>query len=169
MNGCVDDIEMNDAKGGSAEDASEAHLNPLTFIAVHSRNSATFSIDSIFGGASSNTDDDAGGYDVYSDTSIDSLVTIENPIHASAGNAGTIVSNDKRTNTLVNEKSIPTVDDDEAWYLEYQNLQNNHEQSMYDTSNDGETAMSFEDWKTSRKQFKQGTPCLYIHAHLLTC
>ena len=167
MNGCVDDIEMNDAKGGSAEDASEAHLNPLTFIAVHSRNSATFSIDSIFGGASSNTDDDAGGYDVYSDTSIDRLVTVENPIHSSAGKAGIVVSIYKRTNR--HEQGVPTVDDDEALYLEYQALQNNHDESVYDMSNDGETAMSFDDWKTSRKQFKQGTTYLYIHAPLLTC
>ena len=142
-------------------------LNPLT-TAAHTRNSATFSIDSIFGGASSNTDDDAGGYDVYSDTSIDRLVTIENPIHSSAGEAGTIVSNDKRTNK--HEEGVPTVDDDEALYLEDRTLQNNHDESLYDMSNDdGETAMSFEKWKTSRKQFKQGITYIYIHAPLLTC
>ena len=159
-NGYDDDVEMNDT-GGSDDDASEMQVNPLT-TAVHTRNSATFSIDSIFGGASSNTDDDAGGYDVYSDTSIDRLVTIENPIHSSAGEAGTIVSNnDKRTNK--HEEGVPTVDDDAALYLEYETLQNNHDESVYDMSNDdGETAMSFEDWKTSRKQFKQGMT-IYIY------
>ena len=105
---------------------------------------------------------------MYSDTSIDRLVTIENPIHSSAGEAGTIVSNDERTNK--HEEGVPTVDDDAALYLQYQALQNNHDESLYDMSNDdGETAMSFEEWKTSRKQFKQGMPYLCIHAHLLTC
>ena len=109
-----DDIEMKGA-GGSDKDAFVVQLNPLT-TAVHTRNSATFSIDSIFGGASSNTDDDAGGYDVYSDTSIDRVVTIENPIHSSAGKAGTIVSNDKRTTR--HAEGVSTVDDDEERELE---------------------------------------------------
>ena len=82
--------------------------------------------------------------------------------------AGTIVSNDKRTNR--HEEGVPAVDDDEALYLEDRTRQNNHDKSLYDMDNDdGETAMSFEDWKTRKKQFKQGMPYLYIHAPLLTC
>ena len=55
-------------------------------------------MDSILGGASSNTDDDAGECDVHSDTSINRLVTVENPIHSSAGKAGIGISSDKKTN-----------------------------------------------------------------------
>ena len=58
---------------------------------------------------------------------------------------------------------MPTADDEAALYLEYRTLQSNHDDSLYDMSNDdGEAFMSFEDWKTSRKQFKQGMT-IYIY------
>ncbi len=49
------------------------------------------------------------------------------------------------------------VDDDAALYLEYQQLHSSHDDALYDMSNgDSEGIISFEEWKTRRKQFKQG-------------
>ena len=44
------------------------------------------------------------------------------------------------------------VDNDSALYEEYQNLQSQRDDSVYDMNE----TMSFEDWKLKKKQFKQG-------------
>ena len=58
-------------------------------------------------------------------------------------------------------------DDDAALYIEYQNLQRNDDDTVYAMrADDSEVLMmSFEEWKTNRKQFKQGTHSL---THSLT-
>ena len=58
-------------------------------------------------------------------------------------------------------------DDNAALYIEYQNLQRNDDDTVYAMrADDSEVLMmSFEEWKTTRKQFKQGTHSL---THSLT-
>ena len=57
-----------------------------------------------------------------------------------------------------NTCNVPSeADDDVALYLEYQNLQSRHDDSVYDMTADAEVAISFEEWKTNKKQFKQGS------------
>jgi len=62
-----------------------------------------------------------------------------------------IVHDDTNKDT---DKVTSTGDDDAALYLEYQTLQNVHDDAIYNITNDSE--ISFEEWKTRRKQFKQG-------------
>ena len=60
-------------------------------------------------------------------------------------------------------------DDDAALYLEYQNMQSStSDDTVYDmnAADDVEVAMSFDEWKTRRKQFKQGAD--YPLTYLLT-
>ena len=67
------------------------------------------------------------------------------------------------------------VDDDAALYLEYQNLQSQHDEAVYDmadeSSENAQVVLSFEEWKRNRKQFKQGTRGSFVRyplTHLLT-
>ena len=75
------------------------------------------------------------------------MVTAENHIHSLASAA-----------QRLQPTAVVETDDDAALYLEYQNLQDNHGNTLYDMSSneDTEVAMTFEELKTKRKQFKQG-------------
>jgi hypothetical protein len=120
------------------------------------RNSAVFSMDGIFSASSSNNhqvEEVVGWYDVYSSSSKDVLVTAENPIHSRASAQPTAV--------------VEAVDDDAALYLEYQNLQDSQDNTLYDKSSneDTEVVMTFEEWKTKRKQFKQGNTLTHSLTH----
>jgi hypothetical protein len=138
------DIEMN----GNDDPVISVQMNPLTE-ELTDRNSAVFSMDGIFS-TGSNVDDEVDGYNVYSsNTSKETLlITAENPIHSLASAA----------QRLQPTAFVETVDDDAALYLEYQNLQDSQYSTLYDMSSneDTEVAMTFEEWKTKRKQFKQG-------------
>jgi hypothetical protein len=141
------DIEMK----GNDDPVISVQVNPLTE-ELTDRNSAVFSMDGIFSGSSSNNnhqvEEVVGGYNVYSNTSKEALVTAENPIHSRASAA----------QRLQPTAFVETVDDDAALYVEYQNLQDSRDNTLYDMSSneDTEVAMTFEEWKTKRKQFKQG-------------
>ncbi len=128
-------------------------------------------------GFSYNNDDEAGGYDIYSSTTSNDKalftgIATKNPIHSLASSAITTTSSYVPTHNpqqslrvqplAVNNGSDKTdtvvfVEDDAALYLEYLNLQDNHDDRLYDMVDDNEVAVSFEEWKSRRKQFKQGT------------
>ena len=50
-------------------------------------------------------------------------------------------------------------------YLEYQTLYDTHNEALYAVNDDSEVAVSFQEWKLRRKQFKQSTHSL---THSLT-
>jgi hypothetical protein len=144
-------------------------MNPLTE-ELKNRDSAVFSMDSIFSASNNNKDDEeVGGYkNVYSNTSsenLDTLVTAENPIHSLAS-----ALTAQRLQLTAVVPPTEAVDDDAALYLEYQNLQDSHDNTLYDMSNneDNEVAMTFEEWKATRKQFKQGNTHTHLLAHSFT-
>ena len=146
------DIEMK----GNDNPVISVQMNSLTE-ELTDRNSAVFSMDGIFSDSSSSNnhqvEEVVGGYDVYSSSSKDVLVTAENPIHSRASAQPTAV--------------VEAVDDDAALYLEYQNLQDSQDNTLYDMSSneDTEVVMTFEEWKTKRKQFKQGNTLTHSLTH----
>jgi hypothetical protein len=107
------------------------------------RGSTIISMDSIYD--SSNFDEkDRGCYT----TNYTMNYTVEaNPIHLAANSA----------------RDIARDDDDEALFLEYQSLQSQHDEAVYDM-NDNEAAITFEEWKSRSKQFKQGTRGSFVKA-----
>ena len=100
-------------------------------------------------------------------------VTTTNPIHT-WDDYQTPTTNHQEVlhleQSVMNSKIDETlaVDDDAALYLEYQNLQDIHDDTLYDIneSEDTEVTMTFEEWKTKKKQFKQGNSL--TSAYLLT-
>ncbi len=76
------------------------------------------------------------------------MFTADNPIHLLASAA----------HRLQPTAVVETLEDDVVLYLEYQNLQDIQDSTLYDMSSnkDNEVAITFEEWKTKRKQFKQG-------------
>ncbi len=166
------DIEMKGADATSADDAIiSVRINPLNND-VTQRNSVVFSMDGIFG---TDSDEADGGFnDIYSnniidDDSRDSCIATENPIHSLASVKadsfrvstsrlqGSAMQRQSSVATKGNsETGAPGVEDDESLYLEYRNLQDNSGDALYDMNDDADVAMSFEEWKIKRKQFKQG-------------
>ncbi len=153
------DIVMKVA-AGREEDAFAVQINPLQK-ELSIRDSAVFSMDDTFG--AENNDEEVGDeYDVYSNTNNthDTLTPTENPIHSLVS----VVTIDKqrarmnsKPNKVVEDHSV-IAEDDAALYLEYQIQQNTHDDAVYDIgADDSVVVMSFEEWKTRRKQFKQGT------------
>ncbi len=107
------------------------------------RISTVFSMDGIFGASSTIS---SNNHDI-------SFVTVENrnPIHSLASVATRLQSSADDA-----AAAADAVDVDAALYLEYQNsLQGNHNDALYDMSKN-EDQLTFEEWKTTRKQFKQG-------------
>jgi hypothetical protein len=171
--GEVYDIEMT----GSDEAVISVQMNPLTSNETH-RNSVAFSMDGIFSASSSNIDDDAVGYHMYGNPSgsSDTVIATENPIHSLAGmlNAVTLRPTSTRRQeapqkqpvTLTNmaNDAAVTVEDDAALYLEYQTLHENHDEALYAVNDDSEVAVSFQEWKSRRKQFKQSIRGSFVKA-----
>jgi hypothetical protein len=156
------DIEMKGAAGG---DGGFVVRNPLSAKTASQRNSESFTFDAIH---SSNKDEEVGNYsNLGDDARSESVVVIstENPIHSSI-----------RSDQHVKSKYLPSIpqtessgaDDDAALYLEYQSSQqyNRQDDSVYDTAND-ESEITFEEWKTSKKQFKQGRSTHYSYSYSL--
>jgi hypothetical protein len=149
--GC--DIEMN------GSDEAAVVVNPLTSAAVTQRSSAAFNMDAIYG-SSMNEEGDylaAGGVDV-----------VENPIYQSVNRHELLRLHQSAINSTTEDASV--VEDDATLYLEYQNLQSQRDDAVYSMTDD-DAAISFEEWKTRRKQFKQGTRgsfVKYLLTHSLT-
>jgi len=135
------DIEMKGA------DASGVQYNPLTKPEVIPRRGSTvISMDSIYGSSDYN-EKDSGCYTTNNTMNY----TVEaNPIHLAANNA----------------RDIARDNDDEALFLEYQSLQNQQDESLYNmnTEDDTRVSISFEEWK-SKRQFKQGTRSSFVQAY----
>ncbi len=167
------DIEMKRV-GSSNDDETviSVQMNPL-IEDVTQRSSVVFSMDGIFGAGNHDDDEEVGGYNnIYSSSSSNnsSNVATENPIHSLASMLDTVSLRPVTTRqeslqrqpsgSRINsetEAAAAVVEDDAALYLEYQNLQDNHDDALYDLNDDSDVAMSFEEWKSRRKQFKQGT------------
>ena len=160
------DIEMKGADGGSyEEDSSSVVQNPLTATSSTHRSTITFDMDAIYGVSKeedSNYTIDGGS------VSVDSLV-VENPIYASTTNCQS--GNSKVSGALrlqqsaINSSSTDaTTDDEQSLYEEYQSLQSQHDDAVYDINE----TISFEEWKLKKKQFKQGTHLLTYLPLLLT-
>ena len=105
-------------------------------------------------------------------SSNDTVIATENPIHSLAGMLNTVSlrpasrhQQEAPQRQLVTARShadeagdaAVTVEDDAALHLEYQKLHENHDEALYAMDGDSEVAVSFEEWKSRRKQFKQGT------------
>jgi hypothetical protein len=141
--GC--DIEMN------GSDEAAVVENPL-MIARDVRTSTVFSMDAIYG-SSMNEEGDylaAGGVDV-----------VENPIYQSVNRHELLRLHQSAINSTTEDASV--VEDDATLYLEYQNLQSQRDDAVYSMTDD-DAAISFEEWKTRRKQFKQGTRGSFVKA-----
>jgi hypothetical protein len=175
------DIEMT----VTDETVISVQMNPLTSNETH-RNSVAFSMDGIFSATSSNIDDGAsGGYHMYGNpsSSNDTVIATENPIHSLAGMLNTVSlrpasrhQQEAPQRQLVTARShadeagdaaVTAVEDDAALHLEYQKLHENHDEALYAMDGDSEVAVSFEEWKSERKQFRQGT-LTYTCSYLLT-
>jgi hypothetical protein len=174
------DIEMKGADGSSNDDATviSVQMNPLTN-EVTRRNSVAFSMDGIFSGS-----DEADGYNMYSnpssDTSYDVVTATENPIHSLAGMLNTVSLRPTSTRRQEASRQQPVAltgdridaaeaaEDDAALYLEYQAMHDNYDEALYAMDGDNQVAVSFEEWKSRRKQFKQGNIHTYSLTHLLT-
>jgi hypothetical protein len=168
------DIEMKgaDVRNNDDESVISVQMNPLTNHTIP-RNSVTFSMDGIY----STSSDDVGGYNLYSNPSSDNrddtVIATENPIHSLASMLNTVSLRPTNTRqeaprqqpvSLSNENinAQVTAEDDAALYLEYQALHDNHDEALYDMDGDNQVTVTFEEWKSERKQFKQGT-----HSYLL--
>ncbi len=122
--------------------------NDKPFVAP--RNSTTFSIDAIY----STTDEEVGCSVSYgNDSNSNSIAATTNPIHSVARTQHQ-ESVLRLQQSAINTNSEDKAEDEAALFLEYQNLQSNHDDAVYDMTED--TEISFEEWKTRRKQFKQG-------------
>ena len=143
------DIEM---KGGIDEAVVQ---NPLTKVSTH-RNTVAFDVDAIYG-VSNN---EKGGYMI--DHSY--IESVENPIYQSVNNnrQELLRLHQSAINSAIED--VSAADDDAALYLEYQNLQNQRDETIYDMAVGDDTIISFEEWKTMRKEFKQGTRGSFIKA-----
>ncbi len=161
--GNVYDIEMT----GVDKTVISVQMNPLTSNETE-RSSVAFSMDGIF---------DDGGYSMYgnpsSNSSNDQVIAIENPIHSLAGMLNTVNPHpashhqqeapQKHPVTArshadeAGDAALTAGEDDAALYLEYQTLHENHDEALYAMDGDSEVTVSFEEWKSERKQFKQGT------------
>ena len=160
-------------------------MNPLTSNETQ-RNSVAFSMDGIFSASSSNIDDESGGgYNMYNNpsSSNDTVIATENPIHSLAGMINTVSLRPAATRPQesvrlnpfaarshadeASDAAITAIEDDAALYLEYQTLHENHDEALYAMGGDSEVAVSFEEWKSRRKQFKQGK-LTYTCSYLLT-
>jgi hypothetical protein len=139
-------------------------------------------MDGIFSATSGNIDDEAVGYHMYSNPSSrsDTVIATENPIHSLAGmlNAVTLRPTSTRRQeapqkqpvalaNMANDATGTVEDDDAALYLEYQKLHDNHDEALYAVNDDSEVAVSFQEWKSRRKQFKQSTHSLILTRFLL--
>jgi hypothetical protein len=155
-------IEMMGTDGGS-----DGGTNPTT--AENAVDSAVFHLDGIYIRDSDVAVGDCNNR-INNGTHINLVIT-ENPIHALAA---TSLS---RTNKHIHDDNYDhgdndasaEDDDDAALYLEYQNMQSSTSgDTVYDmnAADDIEVAMSFDEWKTRRKQFKQGA--LYLTDSVLT-
>jgi len=127
-------------------------------------------------GIYSTSSDDVGGYNLYSNPSRDdTVIATENPIHSLASMLNTVSL--RPTNTrqeaprqqpiaLRNESvNAPvTAEDDAALYLEYQALHDSHDEALYDMDGDNQVTVTFEEWKSQRKQFRQGTRGSFVKA-----
>ncbi len=129
------DIEM---KGG--EDVAVVE-NPL-MKAPDGRTSTVFSMDGIFG----KEEDDRISY-----TSKNDIVSAKNPIHD--------------TEKEVKEVAVAAVvdDDDAALYLEYTSRLS-YNDDAYSMRSDDDATISFDEWKTRKKEFKQGTRGSFVKA-----
>ena len=156
--GCA--IEMRGAGDHVDFDVVENPLNEIESI----RNSLTFNMDNIYG--ASDSDGDGGGISDNGDV----RPACDNPFHSITSNLNHDQSPTHRTESLYPQQSAINStcddallrDDDVALYEEYQSLQNNHDGALYDMTDD--TAISFEEWKLKRKQFKQGTRGSFVKA-----
>lgn len=140
-------------------------INPLV---KGLRGSATISMDGIYG--TSNNEDEEVDERIKSSSNSSSDAIVENPINslASTGerdnyHTTTTIHHNNSLNLQQSEinrnnrtAEVSVLDDEAALYLEYQSLQYNQDDTMYDTY-DTEAVMSFEEWKTRRRQFKEGT------------
>lgn len=108
-----------------------------------------FSIDTIY--RSSNHVDASFSYYIISKSGNDniSFEPTENPL-----------------NSFVNCVDITAQDGGEAvLHQEYQKLQSQHSDAVYDMNEDDvQVEIGFEEWKTRRKQFKQGTRGSFVEA-----
>jgi hypothetical protein len=108
-------------------------------------------------------------YYSFSSTVKSDMIT-DNPLHSFSANTDNYrISNNnyhqetfrqsalnKKTSTYEDDNTDSSAaDDDAALFLEYQNLQDNHDDAVM-TDDNTEVAMSFEEWKIKRKQFKIG-------------
>ena len=147
---------------------------------VVGRSSATlFAMDTIYG--STNKDDgDSGVVDNTERRVLDEVyVATDNPIHSLATNVYPSDSQVLRNHQVPLYKSdINTAievstssEDDAALYTEYQNLKSLLDEGVYDMVNDDEVGakVTFEEWKTQKKQFKQGYSTTYSLTYSLTC
>ena len=163
------DIEM---KGTSiSDDDVDVVQNPLNDIVVcRNSNVNVFSIDTIY--------DTSNGERAHTSTNTtnDSVLVMENPIHfiASSASSETYQTASNRQEPLrlhqsaINSTSdnapVTDDDDDDLLYVEYQNLHSQHDDTVYSMTDEAEVAISFEEWKTKRKQFKQGTRGSFVKA-----
>ncbi len=135
------------------------------------RNTITISMDAIYG---TSTEED---HKYIIDGGNESLVSavVENPIYASATSfqSSSKVNDALRLqqSTVNNSSTDAAMDDEQSLYEEYQSLQSQHDDAVYDINE----TISFEEWKLRKKQFKQGTyylltyPYLVSLTYLLTC
>jgi hypothetical protein len=122
-------------KGG--EDVAVVE-NPL-MIARDVRTSTVFSMDGIFG----KEEDDRINY-----TSKNEIISAKNPIHDTGKEVAVAALVD---------------DDDAALYLEYTSRLS-YNDDAYSMSNDDDATISFDEWKTRKKEFKQGTRGSFVKA-----
>ncbi len=156
--GCA--IEMRGAGDHVDFDVVENPLNETESIG----NTLTFNMDNIYGAS-----DSAGDGRGISDSD-DLRIACDNPFHSITSNLNHYQSPTHRTESLRPQQSAMNStcddaslrDDDVALYEEYQSLQSTHDDALYDMTDD--TAISFEEWKLRRKQFKQGTRGSFVKA-----
>ncbi len=149
---------------------------PAVNSTTHRNTISSFSIDCIYG-TSGNEEESEHASTVtnnpISDHS-DSFVTTDNPIHSSTDSARNQMFSFQSSNyrqesvrlqpSSINNASIVNGDDDAALFQEYCNLQNSRDDSVYDMTDDVEVAISFDEWKSRRKRFKQGTRGSFVKA-----
>ena len=153
------DIEMKGGHSGGTGDDEACH-NPLASRVSGHRGSGQLTMDAIYG--TSNSNNEVGSVCKVGAGGGSSAMAVENPIHSFV-NATKHQDLLRLQHSVINssEEVALAVDDDAALYLEYQSLQDSHNDALYDMADDSGVAMTFEDWKATRRQFKQGT-------HLLT-
>jgi hypothetical protein len=156
------DIEMKGAAGG---DDGNIVRNPLPAKAASRRESASFTFDAIH---SSNNDEEFGGYNNIR-SSANVVSSTENPIHASIrSNTMRLRKNQQEYPTIpqtdeeeVVEEVVEVEKDDAALYLEYQSSQQSMQLDDDVQSNtEPEPKITFEEWKTTKKKFKEGSSLL---------